>query len=76
MERGTLDLSEVNYVVIDEADKMLSMGFIDQIKDILGELRLNKTTALFSATFSKEIEEICEENMRNPMLLEVKSKSI
>ncbi|MDU6427343.1 MAG: DEAD/DEAH box helicase [Clostridium perfringens] len=74
MERGTLDLSEVNYVVIDEADKMLSMGFIDQIKDILGELRLNKTTALFSATFSKEIEEICEEYMRNPMLLEVKSK--
>ncbi|MGG5461062.1 DEAD/DEAH box helicase [Clostridium sp. B9] len=74
MERGTLDLSGVNYVVIDEADKMLSMGFIDQIKDILGELRLNKTTALFSATFSKEIQEVCEEYMRNPSLLEIKSK--
>ncbi len=74
MERGTLDLSGVNYVVIDEADKMLSMGFIDQIKDILGELRLNKTTALFSATFPKEIEEVCEEYMRNPVSLEIKSK--
>lgn len=74
MERGTLDLSGVNYVVIDEADKMLSMGFIDQIKDILGGIRINKTTALFSATFPKEIEEICEEYMRNPNLLEIKSK--
>lgn len=74
MERGTLDLSNINYVVIDEADKMLSMGFIDQIKDILGGLRLNKTTALFSATFSKEIEDVCEEYMRDAVLLDIKSK--
>lgn len=74
MERGTLDLSNINYVVIDEADKMLSMGFIDQIKDILGGLRLNKTTALFSATFSKEIEDVCEDYMRDAVLLDIKSK--
>jgi len=74
MNRGNLDFKDLNYVVIDEADKMLNMGFIDQIKDILDRLPKKRTTALFSATIPESIESLCESYMINPKRLEVESK--
>lgn len=74
MNRGNLDFQDLSYVVIDEADKMLNMGFIDQIKDILDRLPKKRTTALFSATIPDSIEGLCARYMINPKRLEVESK--
>lgn len=74
IQRGNLDTSKIEYVIIDEADKMLNMGFVDQIAEILNKLPKNKNTALFSATIPNEIEGLYSKYMRNPKVLEVKSK--
>lgn len=74
MNRGNLDFKDLNFVVIDEADKMLNMGFIDQIGDILDRLPKKRTTALFSATIPDTIENLCSKYMNNPKLMEIKSK--
>lgn len=74
IQRGNLDTSKIEYVIIDEADKMLNMGFVDQIAEILNKLPKNKNTALFSATIPSEIEGLYSKYMRNPKVLEVKSK--
>ncbi|MDZ4957239.1 DEAD/DEAH box helicase, partial [Clostridium perfringens] len=74
IERGNLNISDIEFVVIDEADKMLNMGFIDQISEVLGKLPKNKNTALFSATIPKEIEGLYSNYMNNPTILNIKSK--
>ncbi|MEG2411641.1 MAG: DEAD/DEAH box helicase [Clostridium sp.] len=74
MNRGNLDFGDLSFVVIDEADKMLNMGFIDQIKEILDQLPRERTTALFSATIPDRIENLCYNYMKSPKILEVKSK--
>ncbi|MBE6053516.1 MAG: DEAD/DEAH box helicase [Clostridium sartagoforme] len=74
IERGNLNTSKIEYVIIDEADKMLNMGFIDQIAEILNKLPKNKNTALFSATIPSEIEGLYSKYMREPKVLSIKSK--
>ena len=74
IERGTLKVNKLKYVVVDEADKMLNMGFIDQIKDILNKLPKNRVTTLFSATLPDEIEILSKSYMKNAKVLNVKSK--
>lgn len=74
MNRGNLDFSKLKYVVIDEADKMLNMGFIDQVNDILKELPKNRETALFSATIPDKINILCEKYMKSPIKLNIKAK--
>lgn len=74
IERGNLDTSNIEFVVIDEGDKMLNMGFIDQISDILKSLPKGKNTALFSATVPEEIEHLYSNYMNSPTVLNVKSK--
>ncbi len=66
VNRGYLDLSEVNYVVLDEADRMLDMGFIDDVKQILDWLTDMKQMALFSATMPDEIVRLASKYMKNP----------
>ncbi|MFW7394829.1 DEAD/DEAH box helicase, partial [Vagococcus fluvialis] len=53
--RGTIDLSKIKTVIIDEADEMFAMGFIDQVEQILQRLPRKRTTALFSATMPKAV---------------------
>lgn len=74
IKRGNLDTSKIEYVVIDEADKMLNMGFVDQISEVLSKLPENKNTALFSATIPSEIEGLYLNYMKDPQVLNVKSK--
>jgi len=74
MNRGNLNFEDLRYIIIDEADKMLNMGFIDQVSDILDRLPKKKTTALFSATIPESIEELCANYMTKPKLLEIESK--
>lgn len=74
IERGNLNTKDIDIVVIDEADKMLNMGFIDQITDVLDKLPKSKSIALFSATIPKEIEGLYSNYMNNPTVLDIKSK--
>lgn len=71
MERGAVDLSYVETLVLDEADRMLDMGFWPAIQRLLAALPKNRQTLLFSATMSSAIEKIARSNMRTPKLVEV-----
>src|SRR5688572_21769413 len=71
VERRTLDLSHVEVLVLDEADRMLDMGFLPAIRRILAELPAKRQTLLFSATMSREIEELARRTMKDPQMIEV-----
>ncbi len=75
IDRRTINLDEVKYLVIDEADKMLDMGFIEQVEAIIQVLPANRITMLFSATAPDEIQEICKQYMKEPIKVEVESQS-
>jgi ATP-dependent RNA helicase DeaD len=66
LKRGSLSLSRVRIVILDEADRMLDMGFIDDIDYILSKTPSNRQTALFSATIDQNVMNICHRYMRNP----------
>ena len=70
-ERDAVDLSTIEVLVLDEADRMLDMGFLPAIKKILATLPANKQTLLFSATMSATIESLARSTMRQPKLVEV-----
>jgi len=66
LERGTLKLKDVHMVVIDEADRMLDMGFVKDINKILDRVPQHKQTSLFSATMDRNIWKICNKYMHRP----------
>ncbi|MEN9416722.1 MAG: hypothetical protein RI988_342 [Pseudomonadota bacterium] len=70
-QQGTLDLSHVEIFVLDEADRMLDMGFIHDIKKVLAILPAKKQSLLFSATFSDEIKALADRLLNQPELIEV-----
>jgi ATP-dependent RNA helicase DeaD len=76
IRRKTLSLKEVKTVVLDEADEMLNMGFIDDIEKILGETPVERQTMLFSATMPKEILRIAKNYMENPAHVGVDAREI
>jgi ATP-dependent RNA helicase DeaD len=76
IRRRSLDLSGVTYVVLDEADEMLDMGFIEDIDAILDETPEGRQTALFSATFPQRIAELAEKHMREPVRVTVKQEQL
>ncbi len=69
--QGTVDLSQLGILVLDEADRMLDMGFIRDIRRILAHLSVDRQTLLFSATFSGEIRKLARDLLREPMHIEV-----
>jgi len=71
IRRNNIDLRHVNTLVLDEADRMLDMGFIDDIRFILRFIPTQRQTLLFSATFSDEIRRIINNYMKNPILIEL-----
>ena len=76
MRRGTLKLDSISLAVLDEADEMLSMGFIDDIVTILSETPESRQTVLFSATMPKEILDLTERFQKNPVLIEINKKQV
>jgi ATP-dependent RNA helicase DeaD len=66
LKRGTLSLASVRMVTLDEADRMLDMGFIDDIRYILARVPANRQTSLFSATIDQTVMNVCDRYMRNP----------
>ncbi|MFL0248741.1 DEAD/DEAH box helicase [Candidatus Clostridium stratigraminis] len=76
IERGNITLDKIKFLVIDESDKMLNMGFIDQVEAIINKLPSNRQTMLFSATMPEEIRSLCEKYMVNPVEVETKSETI
>ena len=69
--QGTLDLGQVQILVLDEADRMLDMGFIHDIKKVLALVPKQKQSLLFSATFSDEIRELANGLLRDPLHIQV-----
>lgn len=76
IERGTLVLDQVKYLIIDEADEMLNMGFIDDVETIIKELPLDRVTMVFSATLPEDVENLCHEYMKNPINIEIAATAI
>ena len=66
IERRVLDLANVRILVLDEADRMLDMGFIEDIEFILSKVPVNRQTSLFSATIDQSVMRVCHRYMRNP----------
>ncbi|MDD4862636.1 MAG: DEAD/DEAH box helicase [Alishewanella agri] len=71
LHQQTIDLSQLEVLVLDEADRMLDMGFIVDIKRIMAKLPAQRQTLLFSATYSKEIKILADELLNKPVLIEV-----
>lgn len=76
LQRETLDVSHLKYLVLDEADEMLNMGFIDTVKDILSRLPKDRVTCLCSATMPDAILELAEEFTRSAKRIKVDEESV
>ena len=75
MKRGTLDLTGLSHLVLDEADEMLQMGFVDDIEWILEQAPPNRQVALFSATIAPAIRRIAQKHLRKPVEITIQSKT-
>lgn len=76
IRRKTLKLSEVKFAVLDEADEMLDMGFIEDIEEILKQTDEDRQTMLFSATMPAAIANLARKYLRNPEIIKVASKQV
>ncbi|MCB0399154.1 MAG: DEAD/DEAH box helicase [Winogradskyella sp.] len=75
ISRNLVDISKIQYSVLDEADEMLNMGFYEDITDILSHTPIDKSTWLFSATMPKEVATIAQNFMHNPIEITVGNKN-
>ncbi len=75
IKRGTLDLSQLKFVVLDEADEMLRMGFIDDVEWVLGKTPPGRQIALFSATMPQVIRKIAQKYLDNPVEISIQNKT-
>ena len=74
MEKGVLNLSYFKTVVLDEADRMLDMGFINDMRFMMEKMPKNRHTLFFSATWSGEIEKLVKEFLKEPVMISVKTQ--
>ncbi|GAB3750694.1 DEAD/DEAH box helicase [Lysobacter olei] len=75
LDRGTLDLSELRCLVLDEADEMLRMGFIDDVENVLKKTPETRQVALFSATMPAPIKRIAQTYLKDPVEVAIKAKT-
>lgn len=76
IEKGTLALQRIQFVVIDEADEMLNMGFIEQVQAIIQQLPEDRVTMLFSATFPEDVANLSRKYMDEPVHIEIKAAGL
>jgi ATP-dependent RNA helicase DeaD len=76
LERKTIDLSELQWLVLDEADEMLNMGFLDDVKKVLEHTPEERRIALFSATMPGPIREIADQYLADPARITIKQKTM
>lgn len=76
IDRGTFNTSNIKYLVIDEADEMLNMGFIRQVEGVIRRIPKKRVTMLFSATIPEEIQELCSKHLNRPVNIEVESNGL
>lgn len=72
--RRKIDMSTFKTIVLDEADRMLDMGFVDDMRMILGGMPEDKQSLFFSATFSPEIKHLCKDFLRDPVTISLKTR--
>ncbi len=75
LDKGTLDLTELRFLVLDEADEMLNMGFAEDVETILADTPVEKNVALFSATMPAQIRRISKKYLKDPAEITVKNKT-
>lgn len=75
IKKKTLNTKNIKYIVLDEADRMLDMGFIEQVTEIIRSLPKDRTTMLFSATIPDEIQKIIHKFMKEPEFLDLGSET-
>lgn len=75
IEQGNVNLNQVQYLVLDEADRMLDMGFLPDLQRILNLLPKQRQTLLFSATFSPEIRKLAESYQKDPKIIETAQRN-
>jgi ATP-dependent RNA helicase DeaD len=75
LDKGTLDLTELRFLVLDEADEMLNMGFADDVETILADTPVDKNVALFSATMPAQIRKLSAKYLRDPAEITVRNKT-
>jgi ATP-dependent RNA helicase DeaD len=71
LEKGTFPIDKIDYLIIDEADEMLKMGFIDQVASIIEELPSKRVTSIFSATLPTEIVKLANKYMKQPTEIKI-----
>ena len=76
IRRGTLQLENIKWIVLDEADEMLNMGFIEDVEEILSHTSDDRRTMLFSATMPRKIADLAENFMRDVQILKVESNFV
>ncbi|WP_088105595.1 DEAD/DEAH box helicase [Halalkalibacter urbisdiaboli] len=76
IQKGTLNVERLEYLIIDEADEMLNMGFIDQVEAIIHELPTERVTMLFSATLPEDIKALSGKYMKAPVYIEIESSGL
>ncbi len=75
IRRGTLDLGKLQALVLDEADEMLKMGFVDDVEWIMEQSPDNRQVALFSATMPREVRKIAQHHLKDPVEIKIQSKT-
>src|SRR5690625_6011706 len=75
LSKGTLDLSALRFVVLDEADEMLRMGFAEAVDTILQAAPEKRQTALFSATMPKQIRRVAQQHLDDPVEVSIAAKT-
>ncbi|HEV7767450.1 MAG TPA: DEAD/DEAH box helicase [Thermoanaerobaculia bacterium] len=76
LDRGSLNLSKIRVLVLDEADEMLKMGFVEEVEKILASASSERQVALFSATMPDEVLRIAKRHLRNPERVEIEHRSV